>query len=246
MKGFDRPLKPRWIYRFIEEVEVGERIYSHRSTFDSILWELDGNVGKRKVITVLSRYYLKTQSNPRGKLVENTTILQVCKRYPYEKVKPLLLFQLLMRSSMLRILTKMIKDIYGTENDINYSFLRKKVIEKFGEKDISVRSLRNLLNTLIDFDILENIDKKYIWKKKIQIDELNACYMLKMYVNEFKNSPQINLGDLEDYLFLYFEKPDYIKLAKKYNGILWDYSVRMGQRIIQFNEGYDWEKINFE
>ncbi len=56
----------------------------------------------------------------------------------------------------------MIFDIYGFGNPINQVFLRKKVIEKFGEKDISSRSLRNLFSTLVDFGILEKHDKDYI------------------------------------------------------------------------------------
>jgi len=236
MKGFDRPLKPLWIYQFINEVDVGDKIYDHRAAFDSILWELDGNVGKRKVITVLSRYFLKTAGNPKGRVVENVPIIEICKKYPLEKIEPLLLFHLLMRSKILRILTKMIYEIYGFGNNINQVFLRKKVIEKFGEKDISARSLRNLLSTLIDFGILEKHDKEYQWNGKLKIDEINACSMLKLYAEEFKESPQINLDDIEDYLFLYFKKPDLGTIAKKHNGVLWDYSVRMGQRVIQFDK----------
>ena len=134
MKGFDRPLKPLWIYQFIEEIEVGDKIYDHRAAFDSILWELDGNVGKRKVITVLSRFYLKSIANPQGRVVENVPCIEICKNYPLERIKPLLLFQLLMRSKTIRILTKMIHEIFGFGNNINQVFLRKKVIEKFGKK----------------------------------------------------------------------------------------------------------------
>lgn len=236
MKGFDRPLKPLWIYQFIQEVEIGDKIYDHRKSFDSILWELDGDVGKRKVITVLSRYFLKTARNPKGRIVENVPIIQISKKYPLKEIEPILLFHLLMRSNILRILTKMINEIYGFGNDINQVFLRKKVIEKFGEKDISSRSLRNLLSTLVDFGILEKHDKNYRWLSKFKIDELNAVNMLRLYAAEFKESPQINLDDMEEYLFLYFIKPDFGEVAKKYNGVLWNYSVRMGQKIITFHD----------
>lgn len=234
MKGFDRPLKPLWIYQFIEEVEIGDKIYDHRDAFDSILWELDGKVGKRKVITVLSRYYFKSINNPKGRVVENVPIIEICKNHPLEKIKPLLLFQLMMRSNTVRILTKMIYDIYGSGNNINQVFLRRKVIEKFGEKDISARSLRNLLSTLVDFGVLEKEDTEYQWRNKLEVDEFNACQMLKLYSDDFKESPQINLEDFEDYLFLYFRKPDLGLIAKKYNRKLWDYSVRFGQKVITF------------
>ena len=136
----------------------------------------------------------------------------------------------------------MIHEIYGFGNNINQVFLRKKVIEKFGEKDISARSLRNLLSTLVDFDVLEKENKEYRWKNKLKVDELNACYMLKLYADDFKESPQINLEDFEDYLFLYFTKPDFGLIAKKYNRKLWNYSVRFGQKVIIFHENQSWNQ----
>ena len=62
--------------------------------------------------------------------------------------------------------------------------------------------------------------------------------MLKLYAEDFKESPQINLDDIEDYLFLYFEKPNFNNIAKNFNRDMWDYSIRMGQRIIQFKYEY--------
>ena len=61
MTGFDRPLKPTWIYNFVKIVEIGDTITDHKPEFNKILWELDGEEGKRKVRTVLSRYFMKTQ-----------------------------------------------------------------------------------------------------------------------------------------------------------------------------------------
>lgn len=61
MIGFDRPLKPSWIYRFIQTVEIGDTLSNHKDEFNAILWELEGEEGKRKVRTVLSRYFLKSE-----------------------------------------------------------------------------------------------------------------------------------------------------------------------------------------
>ena len=242
MIGFDRPLKPAWIYTFIQTVDVGDRLSDHKEEFNAILWELDGLEGKRKVGTVLSRYFLKSEKNPRSHVVEYTPIIEIGKRYPFEEIKPLLLYHLLMRSNVLRILTKMIDEIYGRNNDINHSFLRKKVIERFGERDISSRSLRNWLATLMHFGVLKKVAAdKYVWDKTLYIDEKNACYMLKLYSEEFKKSAQINLDELEDYLFLYFKMPDINRIGRKYNAVLWEYSVRFGTKQILFHDCYRWD-----
>ena len=242
MIGFDRPLKPAWIYKFIQNVEIGDTLSDHKNEFNAILWELDGFEGKRKVRTVLSRYFLKSDKNPKSKVVEYTPIIALCKRYRLDEIKPLLLYHLLMRSTVLRLLTKMIDEIYGRNNDVNHSFLRKKVIERFGERDISGRSLRNWLATLMYFGVLKKVaPNRYVWDKRLYIDEKNACYMLKLYSEEFKKSPQINLDELEDYLFLYFKMPDINRIGRKYNTILWEYSVRFGTKQILFHDHYRWD-----
>lgn len=240
MKGFDRPLKPEWIYNVIQEVEIGDKISDHKEDLHNLIWELEGKDGKRKVITVLSRYYLKKPDNSKGKIVEDIPIIPIIKKYPQESIQPLLLYQLLFRSPMLRTLTKMIIDIYGHDVPINYSFLRKKVIEKFGEKDISARSIRNLISTLVSFRLLEKKGKNYHWTKKTTLDELNFCLFLKLYSEEFKKSPQINLDDLEDYLFFYYDLPDVNYISRKYHSILWEYTVRMGQKIIVIHDHLEW------
>ena len=243
MKGFDRPLKPSWIYNFIRYLNVGDKFSEHKTKLNSFLTELHGEEGKRKVRTVLTRYYLKSESNPNSKFVEYTSIMDVCKKYPLEEVKPLLLYYLLTRSNLIRVLTQTIDEIYGNNKSINYSFLRKKVIEKFGERDITSRSLSNFLNTLVNFDVLEKKNKnEFIWKKKFQINDLNTAFMLKFYSEEFKKSPKINLDDLESYLFIYFDMPDIIEITRKFNSILWEYSSRLGQKHILFNKNFQWNQ----
>jgi len=243
LKGFDRPLKPSWIYNFIKELSVGDKFSEHKEILNSLLSELNGEEGKRKVRTVLTRYYLKSESNPTSKVVEYTQIQDVCKNYSLREVKPLLLFFILMRSNLIRLLTKMIDEIFGYDRDINYMFLRKKIIEKFGERDITSRSLSNLLNTLINFGILEkNGRNQFKWKKKLKVDDFNLVFMLKFYSEVFKKSPKIDINELESYLFLYFDTPDVLKVAKKFNSILWEYSSRFGTNHILFDKFFRWDK----
>lgn len=244
MIGFDRPLKPLWIYKFIQIVDVGHKISSYKDKFNELLWELDGEEGKRKVRTVLSRYFLKAENNSRSNLVENSTIIEICKRYPIEEIKPLLLYYLLIRSQVLRTLTKLMYDLYGPKEDINYSFVRKKIVEKFGDRDISARSLRNFLSTLESFDILKVNKKNYKWNSQMEINEMNLCYMLKFYANDYKKSPFIIFEDIEEYLFMYFKMPEIIKVVKKYQGKLWEYSVRVNQRIILIDNKFNWSTEN--
>ncbi|KKK49635.1 hypothetical protein LCGC14_3133080, partial [marine sediment metagenome] len=227
----------------IKVLNLGDKFSEHKDKLDSFISELNGKEGKRKVRTVLTRYYLKSELNPTSKVVEYTPILYVCKNYSLQEVKPLLLFFLLMRSNLIRLLTKMIDEIYGYNKDINYLFLRKKIIEKFGERDITSRSLSNFLNTLVSFNILEKDNRnEFKWKKKLKVDDLNMIFMLKFYSEVFKNSPKIDINELESYLFLFFDTPDVLKVAKKFNSILWEYSSRFGTNQILFDKIFKWDK----
>ena len=134
---------------------------------------------------------------------------------------------------MLVNISEMINEIYGYGKDINYPFLRKKIIEKMGERDISRRSLRNFLQTLMSFEILEKQDEgKYSWKKKLAVNVRIACHMLIFYGKEYLGSPQINLDEINDNILLYFDMPTLDTIARKYNGILWDYSIRFKRKVI--------------
>jgi len=242
VKGFDRPLKPSWIYNSVKVMNIGDKFSEHKEEVYSFLTELTGNEGKRKVQTVLTRYYLKSESNPNSKTVEYTPILDLCKNYSLQKIKPLLLFFLLMRSSLIRKIVEMIFEIYGFNMQINYTFLRKKIVEKLGERDISSRSLSNFLNTLVFFGILDKENRiKFNWKKKLEVDDLNFVFMIKFYSEILKKSPIININEIERYLFLFFDVPDILNIAKEYNSILWEFSSRFGSNQILFDKSFKWD-----
>lgn len=237
MRGFDRPLRPDWIYDSVKLVDIGDNISDHKDDFEKILWQLDGKEGKRKVITVLSRYFLRSPENPRSENVENVPVIPLCKSHDLEEVKPILLFYMMIRSPILIRITEMINEIYGYEKDINYTFLRKKIMDKMGERDISARSLRNFLQTLESFGVLRKGDNgQYHWIRRLSMTKEMTCIMLRFYAEEFIVSPQIMLNKINKDILLYFELPNLESLAKQYNGDLWNYNVRIKEKVIVFKE----------
>ncbi len=243
MKGYDRPLRPEYIYELARTAKAGDNIADHNDQFERMLWRLRGKEGKRKVKTVLSRYFLRTGGNSRSKTVADVPILKLCKTHNIEEVKPILLFYLMIRSPILILITKMINEIYGYGKDINYSFLRKKMIAKMGERDISARSLRNFLQTLENFDVLrKKKNGRYHWKQRLAMSNEMTCCMLRYYSEEFIFSPQIMLNKINENLLMFFDLPKLEYIAKKYNGDVWDYKVRIKDKVIVFrdrsNRGY--------
>jgi hypothetical protein len=234
MRGFDRPLRPEWIYRFLLVVEPGDYIKDHNKDFGEILWQLDGKEGKRKVRTIISRYYFRTSTNEKGKRVEDLFILHLCKKHTLEEIQPILLYHLLLRAPILEVIRNMIIEIYGEKKRINYQFLRKKIIEKMGERDISSRSLRNFISTLINFDVMERIkeDRNSVKLSPISLNERNMIYAIYDYANEKVRGRRISVEDFEKTLTLFFEYPEIEKIIMKYNNYLWSYKVMINRRYI--------------
>ena len=233
MKGFDRPVKPEWIYKIVQELEVGELIYKKRDKLDEFLVELDGKTGKRKVITVISRYFLKSMDNPRGRKVEDTLTFNLLKGLDFESAKPLMLFNLIVKASILQKFSKQIYKNYRNKDSVDANYLREKAYQHIGERDIARRSLRNFLSTLVDFDVLHQEENRiFSWNKKLVVTEENAIKLIKLYSEYYLDSPQISLLDLPEYMFFYFDVPDYKKLAQKYNNIHWHYVRRINASLI--------------
>ena len=237
MKGFDRPLKPEWIYQIINLLEIGDIIYKKRDVLNEVLVELDGKTGKRKVITVVGRYFLKEVDNPNGKKVEDNLIFNLVKNNSYDEAKPLMLFNLLVKAPILQYFSYQLYNFYGTKEKVDSDFLRDKAYQKIGERDIARRSLRNFLRTLADFDILEIKDRTtFMWKERIKIDEECLINFFKLYSKYYLNSPQISLYELPEYLFFYFDTPDVLQVASKYNNTHWKYVRRVNAAIITMNK----------
>jgi len=238
MKGLDRPVKASWIYNTIQIVEKEKKIRKYKNKIDDLFYELSGKDGKRKVRTVISRYFLRSKNNPRAQKVANLPIIDIAKSLSYEKTKPLLLFQLFLRAEIVRVLTKMIKEIYGKNRKMNYKYLRKKIIQKLGERDISSRSLRNYLYTMESFDILNWDNERINWEKDLNISEKQLVLMLYLYSKEYINSSQIIINDINELLLYFFKTPDINKICKKYNNDYWQYSVGVKQSKIIFYDDF--------
>ena len=53
MIGYDRPLKPEWIYKSLQMVEPGKKPEDFYDAYNDIAVELTGKDGRRKTRTVL-------------------------------------------------------------------------------------------------------------------------------------------------------------------------------------------------
>ena len=226
MIGFDRPLRPYWIYESLLLAEPGQKLTELNLPFESIVRELTGKEGKRKVRTVLFRCFLRSEAN-NTRVRENLFLKELSADHGLEFMKPIYLFYLIGRTETLAKISKHIFRLYDIGDDINLQFLKNKMIDEFGERDVVGKAARFFIQTLEYFDIVQKTGKNAILKKRIPVDDQQLRIMLCIYAQEVLHSPQVSLNHLPEYLFNYFDLPNVKIVAQKFNGQYWDYQHRV-------------------
>ena len=107
-----------------------------------------------------------------------------------------------------------------------------------GKQTQDTRGMMKILSSTQHIDLSKQKDKWYSLEVISQWDFSTKS----IYSEVLKKSPKININELESYLFLYFDTPDVLKVAKKFNSLLWEYSSRFGTNQILFDKIFKWDK----
>lgn len=226
MIGFDRPLKPRWIHETLLLVEPGQRLSELNDAFEGVTRELTGKEGKRKVRTVLFRYYLRDPEN-RTRARKRLPLKDLSLERGCEFMRPIYLFYLVGSSATLYRITEHLFRLYGYGKPVNPAFLQQKMAGRFGDRDVVNRSVRSFLKTLDHFGIMQSENGVAMLKQPLPVDDEQLCIMLQLYAKDILQTPQISLRQLRSPLFQFFTLPDPKTVAQDYNGRFWDYQHRM-------------------
>lgn len=227
MRGFDRPLKPEWIKGCIDTINIGEKIANHKQEMIKAVYGVDGDVGNRKIRTLISRYFF-TGENTKEKSVIESHAFKVIKEYIISYSKPLMLLTILCKEPLLKEYTNIIKRLYGNSDGFSNKLLKENAINMMGDRDISGRSLRNFLNTLIDFGVIKEEKKgMYSWNKKFILSDKQALDFIKIYSESYLKDKNINLLSIPEEFFFFFETPNLLEIANTFNGIEWSYTRRV-------------------
>ncbi len=231
MIGFDRPLRPRWIYDSLLLAEPGQKLTELNKPFESIAKELTGKEGKRKARTVLFRCFLRDETN-RARVRKELYLKDISYQYELDFLVPIYLFYLVGNTNVLFRISEYIFRLYDYNGPINPTFLRDKIVDMHGDRDVVARSVRSFLKTLEYFGVVQNKGKNLVIENPIKIDDEQLRIMLDLYSKDILNTPQISLNDLPGPIFNYFELPDLKDVARKFSGHYWEYQHRVGSDFI--------------
>lgn len=232
MRGFDRPLKPEWIKDCIDAVIVNEQISHFKEQMKIAIYGIDGEDGNRKIRTIISRYFLYNE-NSNSKNVFDSKTLQILKKNNLRHCIPLLFFTILCKEPLLQQYSKILMKLYSNTDRFNNKLLQENAVKMMGDRDISGRSLRNFINTMVSFKILKEEKKgEFIWNKKIKLTEEQTIDFLKIYSENYLRDKHINLYSFPEEFSIFYDFPDFLEIANKYNNILWKYTRRTNTAII--------------
>jgi len=150
-------------------------------------------------------------------------------------MKPVYLFYLVARTDVLKKISEHIFRLYDYGSEIKMSFLKAKMVDSFGERDVVTRSAGAFIQTLEHFGVIEKLDGKLILKNRLMVNEEQVRVMLQLFASEIIRSPQISLNHLPQAIFNFFDLPDLKVVAQRYNGDWWEYQHRMADDYLIIN-----------
>jgi len=231
MIDFDRPLRPRWIYESLLLATPEQKLTELNKPFESIARELTGKEGKRKVRTVLFRCFVREDDN-KTRVRKKFPLKDLSQEMGFDFMIPIYLIYLIGKTDILLKISDHIFRLYRFGNEINVPFLKKKMVENFGERDIVTRATGAFIQTLEFFGVVARENDKIFLKNKLKVTDEQMRIMLQIYCQEIVHSPHISLNHLPEALFGYFDMPNLKILAQKFNGQYWDYQHRTGDEFL--------------
>ena len=222
MMGYDRPLKPEWIYKTLKNIEVGSKPEAFYDKYNEIAVELTGKDGRRKTRTILFRTFIYGFQESKAK-IESNILIELSKKHDYEYMKPIYLAMFIMDYDILRYFTQTFFKIFDPSQKISSTALTKKMIENYGDTEIVKRSTRAFLKTLSNFGILKIKNKNiYEQNNKPTISAGQVADILELYavVNHTK---QINIKTFDNSILAYYSAPELSEVANKFHTERWEY-----------------------
>ena len=158
MLGYDRPLKPEWIYNTLASITPGSKPEEFYQSYIDLATERVGKDGIRKTRTVLFRTFIYSFQE-KTSVIENNMLIELCRKHDMEYMKPILISKFIMDYEIIRFLTKKLSQIFDPTQEISATVLTKKMVDEYGDLEIVKRSTRAFLRTLTDFKLLIPINK---------------------------------------------------------------------------------------
>ncbi|MFW9940466.1 MAG: hypothetical protein ACFFFT_05455 [Candidatus Thorarchaeota archaeon] len=223
MIGLDRPLKPEWIYELLQMIKIGDDPSEYNAPFELIAKELVGKEGKRKVRTVIFRSFVYAFQPKRVK-IQNNIFLEWSSQNSLDYMRPIYLSKIIMDYEITRFIINKMDLSVDKSGYLSSRILTRKMVQEFGDRDVVKRSVRSFLKTLVHFNLLKQHgvqDYQILEKFELNADQIRD--FLFLYAESFLKSKMIDLSRINTSIIYFYNKIDFMQIARKYHGKDWEY-----------------------
>lgn len=222
MIGYDRPLKPEWIYETLRLVEPGRKPEEFYDAYNKIAVELTGIDGRRKTRTVLFRTFIYSLQETKS-TIHNNFLIQLSKEREFSYMKPIYLAMFIMDYAILRYFTQTYFKIFDVSQVVSSTALTRKMTDSYGDAEIIKRSTRAFFKTLLDFGIIQSKSTTTFEQiRRSELSEEQVADILKLYAL-YNHTKQLNLKGLDKSIFSFYQIPDLSNVANNFHTIHWEY-----------------------
>ncbi len=222
MMGYDRPLKPEWIYKTLKNIKVGIKPEEFYDAYNEIAVELTGKDGRRKTRTVLFRTFIYSFQESKT-IIENNLLIELTKKHDFEYMKPIYMAMFILDYEILKYFTQMFYKIFDASQEVSSVALTKKMTESYGDTEIVKRSTRAFLKTLTDFGLLKaKTLSNFEQQNKTILTSDQVVNILELYA-VVSHTKQIDIRNFDKTIFSYYNVSNLTDVANKYHTEKWEY-----------------------
>jgi hypothetical protein len=231
MIGFDRPLRPEWVYNTLKLIKPGTKPETYKLPFEDIAKELIGKEGKRKVRTVIFRSFIYSMQEGTSVIATNLWLDWVSK-FSLSELKPLFLAKIMMDYEITRNVIKKMLLVIQPDRTFSATLLNKQMVQIYGDRDVVKRSVNSFLATLVHFGVIVKDKTQYRLIDVQTFSDNQYLLFLILYSKCYLHTESIDLDAIDEVFIQSFGIVNRYEVPKRYNGDKWEYIREHGRNVI--------------
>ncbi len=231
--GLYESFDPVWVYKILRLSIPGVKYSSVEPQFSSII-KVRGNRTRKNIITEVRRHYLELERKAGVEYFSSNYLHTLSIEYSYETIKPILLFTLICKSGIVKSIQEKINLRYLHCPKVDIDALLNAAIQKFGDRIVITRAVRNYLSILENFGVIKSLDNDEF---EIQNTKSNCpTYVIKdmiLLYGLYNCKIEIHLDELlSDVSFTYVNLIEIEDVLREFNSKDWSYQKRIDSSIL--------------
>jgi len=234
MIGLDFPIKPEWIHDVHHLWQPRQPISELvQAALTQTMQELGGEKTRRNSLTVILRYFVKTEGGGQSRWTAAQDVwVAYSRRYSTGTLAPAYLAHLIAQNKVAQHATRFITQRYAAGDNLVSSELRRHTIAHFGERKVVINAANAFLRTLLYFNVLGEDSKLGHYSLREPLAVSREVFPLIVWAWwQQHHDPQINLDAfLEDPALAFLQTDGLHHHWQVYQPVLWVLEERIETR----------------